>query len=289
MTDCSLRDRRLRVPPSGFAACIALLVLAASCDHGGPGIETDRTTMAGARSVRLMDFELPLHFAKERRGLGQQPLVLFATGDGGWRGLDQSIFEAFIRLGCPTAGFSAKDYLAHLDKLPTATPEHLGKDYAKLIAEARDAMEVGDTTPVVLSGFSRGAALSVIAAGDPGLQRSLGGVLVMGLDDVEEHVRRPVRAGATSIDMELMRPYAYLNALGALRLSLVQSTHDRFLDAEQARKLFGPDDGQRRLRAIDAQSHTFGGSREQFLEEIGRSLDWLERASPANPSETGSR
>ena len=273
-----------------LAACLSLLTLTTGCDFSRPGIETTPTMRAGVHVVRLTDFELPLHVVQERQGRAGRPIVLYATGDGGWRGVDREIVDTIARIGYPLAGFSAKDYLDRLDSLPeTATPEHVGADYATLIDSARQAMGAPDDTSVILSGFSRGAALSVIAAGNVRLQPSLRGVLVMGLGDIEEHVQsRPGRAPAV-IDLEVVKPYGYLSGLGSLPLSVIQSTRDRFLGASEARQLFGADTQRRRLHAIEAQSHTFGGARERLFREIDESLAWIETAFPAPAPSAGGR
>lgn len=268
-----------------LAACLVLLVLTTSCDYGWPGIKTKPTMQAGARPVRLMDFDLPLHFAKEERSSAGRPMVLFATGDGGWRGIDREIVDTIARLGYPIAGFSSKDYLAHLKHMPEMpTPAEVGADYSSLIDNARQAMGIPATTSVVLSGFSRGAALAVIAAGDSRLGPSLVGVLAMGLDDVEEHVQaQRSRAAPAPTKPEVVRPYEYLKGLDALPLSVIQSTRDRFLGASQARRLFGEDSELHKLHAITAESHTFGGARTLLFREIEQSLSWIAPASWPSP------
>ncbi len=282
------RSRGTRVssgwPTSSFAACLALLILAAGCDHGSPGIEATPTTEVAVATVQLTNFSLPLHVAKTR-GPGARPLVLFATGDGGWRSVDQEIAQTIVRLGYPLAGFSAKDYLDHLDNLPqAATPEHVGMDYSKVMAEARQALRLLATTPVILSGFSRGAALSVIAAGDAPLQSCIQGVVVMGLGDAEEHVHMPNARPPTVVDVEVVKPYQVLKALGALPLSIIQSSRDRYLNGSDARQLFGPDTERRTLHIVRAQSHTFGGARDLLVREFTRSLAWIATARAVHAS-----
>ena len=135
-------------------------------------------------------------------------------------------------------------------------------------------MGIPATTSVVLSGFSRGAALAVIAAGDSRLGPSLVGVLAMGLDDVEEHVLAHGEGGRTpaATKREVVRSYEYLKGLDALPLSVIQSTRDRFLGASQARRLFGEDSELHKLHAITAESHTFSGARSLLFREIEQSL-----------------
>jgi pimeloyl-ACP methyl ester carboxylesterase len=58
-------------------------------------------------------------------------------------------------------------------------------------------------------------------------------------------------------------------------LLLLQSTHDRHVAAAQARRLFGPDRPRRRMVAIEAEGHTFGGHRDELFRQVEAGLSWI--------------
>lgn len=196
-------------------------------------------------------------------------LVIYATGDGGWRGKDKDVFAHLAGWGYTCVGFSAPEYLKHLPGVDgTATPSHVSSDYTRIAARAKEELGLGAGTGVVLVGVSRGADLAVVAAGQPALRDDLDGVVVMGLTREEEYVRR--RRARAALEL-----YPYLPRLGAVPLAVIQSTHDNYLPAADARALFGEDTPLRAFHAIASRNHSFGGARAQLYATLHESLDWV--------------
>lgn len=215
-------------------------------------------------------FPVTLHLvrpvAPERR-----PLLIYATGDGGWRGKDLDLFRHLASWGYAVAGFSAPQYVKHLrGDAETTTPAHLSRDYAEIIATARRELTVPASTSIVLIGVSRGAGLSVVAAGQPLTQQTLDGVVVMGLTKEEEHVRWRRRRQWTELEI-----YDYLPRLGNVPVAVIQSTRDNYLPAAIARTLFGADTDRRQFHAIEAKNHSFAGARPVLYDTLRASLDWV--------------
>src|SRR6476659_9791045 len=115
-------------------------------------------------TIRLNDHPVRLHFANGAAG-GSPPLLVYATGDGGWHRKDLATYRHLVTFGNPVVGFDARDYVTHLG-LPdaTTTPARLASDYERIIDAARAALHLPAAYPVVLVGVSRGAGLSVVAA-----------------------------------------------------------------------------------------------------------------------------
>jgi pimeloyl-ACP methyl ester carboxylesterase len=171
------------------------------------------------------------------------------------------------------AGFSAPEYIKHLrGDEETTTPALLARDYAAIIDTARSELMLPAATPVILVGVSRGAGLSVVAAGQPTIQPSLDGVVVMALTKEEEHVRWRRRRQSTELEI-----YPYLPRLADLPVAVIQSTRDNYLPAEEARTLFGSDTDRRQFHAIEARNHSFAGARLLLYETLRSSIDWVER------------
>jgi len=234
----------------------------------------------------LNHHELTLHMT--RAGVGHPPgLIVYATGDGGWRGKDKAVYDQLQSWGYAAVGFSAPEYLKHLPGVTgddgTTTPARLAQDYAAIIDSARESLQVDDAQPAILVGVSRGADLSVVAAGQPGLQPELGGVVAIGLTREEEYVRRRRRP---KVPLDL---YGYLGRLGDVPLAVIQSTRDNYLNAADARQLFGSDTEVRQFHAIEAENHSFGGARPLLYETLRGALGWIEHilTRPSTPLGTG--
>lgn len=242
-----------------------------------------QTTLVWMRDITLYEHPVEVHFARPRQGPGRRPLLLYATGDGGWRGKDKELFEQLAALNYPVAGFSAPNYLKNLGYVAdTTTPARLARDYEALIAFAIKILELPPDTPVVLVGVSRGAGLEVVAAGQPIVRHRISGVLAIALTKEEEYVRHyrlrrdQVIAGVPNRELVMVQTYEYLPRLSSLPVALIQSTRDNYLPADKARQLFGPDTHDRRLTPIEASNHSFKGAREQLYAEVARSLEWID-------------
>jgi fermentation-respiration switch protein FrsA (DUF1100 family) len=210
----------------------------------------------------------------------RRPLLLYATGDGGWRSADRGLFQHMALWGYPLAGFSARHYLEHL-RFEATTPARVAGDYGDLIAFAKKTLDLQGDTPTVLVGFSRGSGLAVVAAGQSELQPLLGGVLAVALTEEEEYVRDDrARAGRDTHNLRArqlatLRPYEVLAGFKSVPLAVIQSTEDGYLPASRARQLFGPDREGRRFYPIRAGGHTFAGARDALYEQARIALEWI--------------
>lgn len=229
------------------------------------------------RTIQLNGHGLRLHFAN-RGAAAAGPLLVYATGDGGWHRKDLAAYKQLVALGLPIVGFDSHDYVTHLGGESSTTPQALAADYQRIIAAARDALQVADDRGVILVGISRGAGLAVVAAGDDGLRASLGGVLAIALTREEEYVkwyRRLRRRNPIAQELEMVALYEYLPRLEQTPVAVIQSTRDHYLPAAEARQLFGPDTPYRWLQPVEARNHSFGGARQQLYAAMKRALDWL--------------
>jgi hypothetical protein len=237
------------------------------------------------RALLLNGHQLTLHLASPAR-TGVRRLLMYATGDGGWRGKDLDTYRKLISWGYPTVGFSSPDYLRHLaDGLETTTPVRLARDFGAIMDFAKASLMLSSETPVILVGVSRGAGLAVVAAGQGSLRAELGGVVAVALTKEEEHVRRLRRILVNPSRSQkrvpvMIETYEYLPRLGAEPISVIQSTHDSYLPADAARALFGPDTKRRQFHAIEARDHSFGDARAAMYDAIQASLIWIDGLIP---------
>jgi pimeloyl-ACP methyl ester carboxylesterase len=225
--------------------------------------------------VALNTHSLRLHFENSDT-TATRPLLVFATGDGGMHRKDLDTYRHLAALGDPIVGFDARDYVKHLGhSTPTTTPERLAQDYSEIIGRARTVLGLDAHCPVVLVGVSRGAGLSVVAAGQ--LRDSISGVIAVALTQEEEYVRwyRHLPLPHETHAAVMVNVYEYLEELGNLPVAVIQSTHDHYLPAAKAREQFGPDTPHRWLQAIDASNHNFSDARTEMYEAIRSALQWV--------------
>jgi fermentation-respiration switch protein FrsA (DUF1100 family) len=199
------------------------------------------------------------------------PLILFATGDGGWLGTGQDLFDQMTRWGYPAAGFNARDYVDHLGDAPVL-PTVVAADYLSLIHAAQAAMSLPRRTRVVLAGDSRGADLIVVAAAQPAVRRQLAGVLAIALTAEEEYVHVPAPSGSA---FAMFDTYGSLPAIGSVPVAVVQSTNDDYVPAAEARRKFGPDTAVRRLAPIDSTDHNFDGGTDALYATMHTCFQWI--------------
>jgi len=230
--------------------------------------------------VRVQDRWLLLHLSRPPTATSG-PLLLYVTGDGGWRGKDLETYERLRRLEQPLAGFSAPDYLDHLrGGADSLSPSGLAEDFADIAKLARERLALPPSTDVILVGVSRGADLVVVAAAEPELRASVGGVLAVALTDQEEYVRhRPRRLfhpGSHEAEqpLEMVKPYDCIERVRA-PLCVIQSTNDQYMPAAKARETFGPDAPGRQLIAIPSRNHSFSDRRDALYDAMRRSIQWI--------------
>jgi hypothetical protein len=236
----------------------------------------DRAPVAD-QSIVLNDHTLRLHFARGVSG-PRRPLLVFATGDGGWHRKDLALYRHLISFGYPTVGFDAHQYVTHLGRDASTTPARLAADYERIINAAKVTLGLPGEYPVLLVGVSRGAGLSVAAAGQRTLRPLLAGVLAVALTREEEYVKRARRIrvrGPRSAIPEMVMLYDDLPRLAAMPVAVIQSTRDHYLPAADARVLFGADTPWRWFQPVQARNHSFGGARTQLYQAMERSLIWL--------------
>ena len=229
------------------------------------------TSITSITSVILHQHDLTLRLTAPRAG-APPILLVYATGDAGWWGKDRDLYRHLSRQGYAVVGFSAREYVHHLGK-EALLPREVASDYEAIIHTARTSLGLPDSTRIILVGKSRGAGLAVAAAGPNMLKSELVGVLAVGLTGEEEYVHRLRRARPRQLVM--LQTYSYLPRLGDVPVSVIQSTRDNYVPAEEARRLFGPDTRSRELVTIDARDHNFNDAIDKLYEEVARAIQWL--------------
>jgi hypothetical protein len=253
------------------AVVAALWLAAASCSTWSGFAQPHASQWRERPQVRVGGAKAWLHLARPSGGDPPRMLLFHVTGDSGWHGLDPLYFDTMAARGYTLAGVSARAFLSDLGSPEGgARPARLAAVYLSLIDIAETRLQLPPDIPVVLTGLSRGAGLAVVAASQPELEGRIAGLLLMGLTADEGNVQPAAE------------PFALLDRVGP-PLVLLQSTVDHHLPAAGARRVFGPDTPTRKLVAVEAESHTFGGHRDQLFEQVEAGLDWIMDRRPQDP------
>lgn len=264
-------------------ACVVVAGVAAAVGCGGvrprvpqsPGISERRIAAA------LHTSALDVHLAA-MQPLRTPALVLYASGDGGWFGTAVDMWRLAAHEGVAAAGFSARAFLK-IERPPDATlnPAQLARDYRAIVAAATPALGLAADVPVILAGWSRGAAFAVLAAAEPRAVPHLAGVIAIGLDATEDlAIDGPSdesddgAAPAASTRTRQFHPYRRLRRV-PVPVAVIQATHDDYLPAASARALFGPDSPTRRLITVEARNHRFAGGTAALDQALGDAVRWL--------------
>ncbi len=263
----------------GYAAfALVSSVMLTSCSSlPPPKLGANQTLQLRTSAVVLSRSSLEIHLAQRRPPRANAPLVVFASGDGGWFGATVGMFETVAAAGYPVAGISSRALLRGL-RTPgqTLSAAVLHNAYREVIASAERAFNLPVSTRVILAGWSRGASISVIVGAehpDP----TVTGVVAIGLDDGEnlnvdldsDDQGERSAAGRHSID-------TYRTSLSVVaRLAVIQSSGDGYLPAEPARALFGANTGTRHFYEVLATNHRFSGGETLFRQNLADALDWV--------------
>lgn len=208
----------------------------------------------------------------------QAVLVFFASGDGGLTGISKDTFQHLADQGYYVAGLSSRDALKSIDD-PTGRIAHHAAvtSLASLFEQAKRALRLPASTPIVLTGISRGANLVVVAAGAPELQTGIAGGVAIALTREADYLDAP--AGAEpGIRLDAKgRPQMYpaIQRMGAIPCAVIQSTNDNYVPSAESRQLLGPDTPTRRLYEVNSSGHNFGGGEDVMLRDLDDALSWI--------------
>ncbi len=209
-------------------------------------------------------------------------LLLFGSGDGGWGGFEEAIARAFQDQGWEVIGIDSHAYATTDYDLST-----LQSDYGKIVQTALASLGK-HPPPVIIGGYSMGAAQAIAAAGGPNPPPGLIGLLVIdplsrgryGLHLSDQMNILPDGPGTFSVD-------SFSNKMGSLRVVQWHAENDsidsrRWLDSLTA---------QHKVFTFPGAGHTYAINLAAFLSPLVKSAQWILHPTPdtpetARPSET---
>ncbi len=249
-----------------LAAIVAWVAVQMAAPNGSAGVNLTVPLTRGPFTV--LDFPPQVH--KEPRAI-----ILFGTGDGGWSGFEEAICKTlqqhtYEAVGIDFARYANTDY----------SPEILQADMAKIAATIR-ARYADNNPPVIIGGYSMGAAQAIAAAGGPHPAAGLVGVLLVdprsrgryGLRLADKGDVLPTGPGTFSMD-------EFSKTMNRLRVVQWHATEDSIDSRAWLDSLTAPhkeyDFGQ--------TGHYYNNDRADFLTQFADSVSWVLDSGPIVPT-----
>jgi len=210
----------------------------------------------------------------------QSVLVVFASGDGGLRGISKDTLQHLADQGYYVAGLSSRDAMKSIKDSNGRIAHHVAMtSLASLFDQAKVALKLPARTQVVLTGMSRGANLVVVAAGAPDLQSGIAGGVAMALTREADFLDLPPGADKEpGIQVDAKgRPQMYpaIQQIGSVPFAVIQSTKDSYVPSAESRQLLDPDTSTRRLYEVTSSGHNFGGGEDVLFRDLDDALRWI--------------
>jgi alpha-beta hydrolase superfamily lysophospholipase len=210
-------------------------------------------------------------------GTRGHPPVIVSSGDGGWMHLAPHVAEVLASCGYFVVGFDVKAYLSAFTAVDGGGVRRQDEpaDYRALV----DFAARRSSRRPILIGVSEGAGLSVLAASDPGVKLSVGGVVGLGLPDVNE---LGWRWTDTLIYLTHGIPHEptfqttkFIGGVAPLPVAMIHSTHDEFVPLREARQVFAAAEEPKRLWVVNAVNHRFSNNLAEFDRRLLEALVWI--------------
>lgn len=240
---------------------VTLLAAAAAPAVAQP---TDTVTLRGhPQTVRLY-------------GMRGGPPVVVSSGDGGWVHLGPHVAEVLAAKGYFVVGFDTRAYLTSFtSRQTTLRVEDEPGDYQVLA----DFAARGARQKPILIGVSEGAGLSLLAATDPATKARIGGVLGLGLPDVNELGWRWKDALIYITHGEPNEPTFSTAGLASrvapTPLAAIHSSRDEFVPLAEVQRVLGAAREPKRLWVVRASDHRFSDNLAAFDARLLEALEWI--------------
>jgi pimeloyl-ACP methyl ester carboxylesterase len=214
-------------------------------------------------------------------GVSNPRPVIVSSGDGGWINLGPHVARLLAAHGYFVLGFDVRAYLISFTSGTDTL--RIGDEPADYRTLSEYASQHTHSKPILI-GVSEGAGLSVLAASDSATQRSIGGVIGIGLPDRNElgwRLKDSIIYLTHGVPNEPTFSAASLvGRVSPLPLALLQSTHDDFVPVTDAQRIIGLGGQPRRLWIVPASDHRFSDNLSEFDQRLLEAVDWVTENEP---------
>jgi dienelactone hydrolase len=263
-------------------ACLLLATLLFGSRMLYAGQLDSKPTLYTARKERMVALKLDVRMTLVAPVAPKPPtvLILFASGDGGLRGVSKAVVQHMADEGYYVAALASPEALDGLRESDGKLryPEAVAS-FTAIVAQAKRALKLADETPLVITGMSRGASLVVALMSNPGFRAGLAGGVAMALTREFDYFYLPARAettyGLTVDEKRRVQVYPSIGRIGPIPLAIIQAENDKYVAAAESRRLLGPDTDTRRLYEVKDSNHSFGGAQDVLMRDLDEALRWV--------------
>lgn len=249
-----------------FLAGILVLASGSTLFAQAPRLGKNSVTVRGRQQ------DVYYYAGKQTPSLGK---VLFAPGDGGWRGFAVTVAEHLASSGYDVYGLDTRRYLQSFTGMKVLQTSQISGDLGQLAEWARQ----GDSGRILLLGWSEGAGLGLAAAADTEHRNVFQGLAAVGMtennilalrwSDLMAQVTKKLPKEPT------FRSADFVDKVSPLPLAMITSTHDEYVSVEATHQLFSAAREPKRLLLIDGEDHKFSGKTDEFFRALNESLKWI--------------
>src|SRR4249920_1919989 len=210
------------------------------------------------------------------RGAGTP--VIVSSGDGGWVHLAPHVAELLVENGFFVVGFDTKAYLESFTSgSSTLRPQDEPGDYRELSGYAAR----GSTEKPILIGVSEGGGLSVLAATDPQTKTQIGGVIGLGLPDINElawRLKDSIIYVTHAVPNEpTFSVAAIVDKVAPIPLAVIHSTEDEFVPLAEVQQILQKAASPKKLWIVQASDHKFSGNIAELNTRLLEAVQWVKQ------------
>ncbi len=210
-----------------------------------------------------------------------KPIVFYACGDGGWRGMAITMAETMASWGYDTFGLDSKVYLESFTGKTMLKESEVNSDFRTLMEWARGQFP----RPIILVGWSEGAGLALLGAAGPANRDLLLGFVAIGLPERNLLAWHWYDATSWITRKDPNEPAfasgPYVPQIAPVPLLMLNSSQDDFQSQDTYQKLSQLAGGPKKTVIVEARNHRFDGNRAAFFNTLRDGLHWIEQTAGA--------
>lgn len=207
-------------------------------------------------------------------GNGPHKKVIYAPGDGGWRGFGITIAEQMARSGYDVYGIDTRRYLQSFANA-SLKPHDIAGDYRTLAEWARGK----SAEKVLIVGWSEGAGMALVAAAEAPSRELYSGVVAIGTTEKNILAWKWsdlwAEAMKTLPNEPTFNSADYIGRVAPLPIFMIASRKDEFVTEEMTKQLFARASNPKKLAMIDAGDHKFTGRTDELFHTVEQGLEWV--------------
>ena len=228
----------------------------------------------GKNSVVIRGHEQDVYFIPATTA-GPHRKVLYAPGDGGWRGFGITIAENIASTGYDVYGLDTRKYLQSFANA-NLTPADIARDYRSIGEWARESSK----DPILVVGWSEGAGLALAATAEDANRDIFRGVVVIGTteqnilawkwSDAWAEIKKTLPEEPTFASAD------YIGRVAPTPLFMIAAAGDEYVTLQSTNQLFERAANPKRLIVIDADDHKYAGHAEELFRALSQGLLWVQ-------------